>query len=468
MRVLFTNTCYQGRVEYTSLISVVPPLEIATCAALVRRELPGVEVAVLDANASGWSDAELARRIRDHAPDVVVFWAATFAINAVRAVVAELSRAPGARLVLTGSHGSALPERTMEEIPGLDAIVRGEPEWTVLELLRAWKRGSDAEQVEGLHLRLGDGGGLVATPERALCRDLDALPVPARDLLPNHLYSAPWSNRVTALRTTRGCPGRCRFCDSHLLAGARIRTRRPASVVDEMEACARAYGTDYFAILDHSFTARRDFVVEVCEEVLRRRPLRGVRWVCNTRVDMLSDDLVALMRRAGCLQIGLGIESADNARLTQVRKNITEDQIRTAIQRLKSHGIIAMGYTIIGFPDDDADKIARTKAKILDLDPHTLQLSFATPLPGTGLWDDCLAQDRILSQDWDDFVFLRKSIIRNDHLAPGELEALRRDIVKSFYLRPRKLAQLGWFLSARARPSATATFRASIKVLKNM
>ncbi len=468
MRVLFANTCYQQRVEYTSLISVVPPLEIATAAALVRRDLPGVHVALLDANALGMSERDVARRIRDMAPDVVVFQAATFAINAVRDIVAELACATEAKLVLTGSHGSALPERTFQEIPGLDVIVRGEPEWTVLELLRAWRQGGDIEQVEGIHARVDEGERLIATPDRALCHDLDALPVPARDLLPNHRYSAPWSTRVTAVRTTRGCPGACRFCDAHLLSGARTRTRSPVAVVNELEDCAKAHGTDYFAILDHTFTARREFVVAVCEEMLRRYALRGVRWVCNTRVDMLSDELVALMRRAGCLQIGLGIESADNARLAQVRKNITEDQIRAAIGRLKRHGIIAMGYTIIGFPGDDADSIARTKAKILDLDPHTLQLSFATPLPGTALRDDCIAEDRILSDDWDDYVFLRKSIVRNDHLSPGEIESARRDIVKSFYLRPGKLAQLGWFLAARARPSTTATLAASIKVLRNM
>ena len=468
MRVVFTNTCYQQRVEYTSLISVVPPLEIATCAALVRRDCPGVEVVLIDANALGYSDAQLARRLQALEPDVVVFWAATFAINAVRDIVAELSCGSTAKLVLSGSHGSALPERTFTEIPGLDVIVRGEPEWTVLELVQAWQRRGEIEGVQGIHARLDEGDRLVSTPDRAACMDLDSLPVPARDLLPNHRYSAPWSTRVTALRTTRGCPGACRFCDSHLMVGRRTRTRDPVAVANELEDCTKAFGTDYFAILDHTFTARRQFVEQVCEQILRRPALRGSRWVCNTRVDMLSDDLVDLMRRAGCLQIGLGIESADNARLSQVKKNITEDQIRAAIERLKRHGIIAMGYTIIGFPDDDADRIARTKAKILDLDPHTLQLSFATPLPGTGLYDDCVAEDRILSHDWDDYVFLRKSIIRSDHLAPAEIEALRRDIVKSFYLRPGKLAQLGWFLAARARPSTSATFQASLKVLRNM
>lgn len=466
MRVLFTNTCYQQRVEYTSLISVVPPLEIATCAALVRRELPDVEIALIDANVEGLADGVLARRIREWQPDVVVLWAATYAINSVRNIVAELACAGDAKVVLTGSHGSALPERSFEEIPGLDVIVRGEPEWTVLELVRAWKRGESVQDVQGIHAR--DGDGLLATPDRPACQDLDALPVPARDLLPNFLYSSPYSTRVTALRTTRGCPGRCRFCDAHLMVGYRMRTRSPVAVVNEMEDCVKGHGTDYFAILDHTFTGRRQFVVDVCEQILRRRALRGVRWVCNTRVDFLNDDVVALMRKAGCLQVGIGIESADNAQLSAVKKGITEAQIRDAIQRLKRHGIIAMGYTIVGFPTDTADSIARTKAKILDLDPHTLQLSFATPLPGTELYRDCLEQDRILSWDWDDYVFLRKSIIRNDTLSPQELQELRRDIVKSFYLRPGKLAQVAWFMGARARPKYQASFHAALKVLRNM
>ncbi len=466
MRVLFTNTNYQQRVEYTSLISVVPPLEIAYCAALVRRELPDVEVALLDANVLGMGEDEQARRIRDFAPDVVVFWAATFAINSVERLVAALAGDCAPRFVLTGSHGSALPVRTFAEIPGLDVIVRGEPEWTVLEVVRAFDSGAPLDGIDGIHFASGDE--VVAAPDRAACEDLDSLPVPARDLLPNFLYSSPYSTRVTALRTTRGCPGQCRFCDSHLMVGLRMRTRSPVAVVNEMEDCVKGHGTDYFAILDHTFTGRRAFVVDVCEEIMRRRPLRGTRWVCNTRVDFLNDDLVELMRRAGCLQVGIGIESADNARLSAVKKGITESQISDAIGRLKRHGIIAMGYTIIGFPGDDSASIARTKAKIIDLDPHTLQLSFATPLPGTELRDDCLAQDRVLSDDWDDYVFLRKSIIRNDSLATDELEAMRRDIVKSFYLRPDKLAQLAWFMGARARPGYQASFQAALKVLRNM
>jgi len=465
MRVLFSNTCYQERVEYTSLISVVPPLELAYCAALVRRDLPGAEVSIIDANVEGLGEEEHARRIRDASPDLVVFWAATFSINAVRRLVASLEDLD-TFVALTGPHGTALPSEVMEEIPGLDVVIRGEPEHTVLELARAREADASLAEVKGLHYR--DRDAVHQTGERVDIGALDSLPFPARDLLPNHLYSSPYSYRVTALRTTRGCPGKCRFCDSHLLVGHRMRTRDAVLVVDEIEGCVKAWGTDYFAIVDHTFTGKRSFVVAVCEEIIRRGLHRRIRWVCNTRVDMLNDEMLTLMRRSGCLQIGIGIESGDNARLSEVKKGITEDQIRDAIRRIKRHGIIVMGYTIIGFPTDTAERIARTRDRILEFDPHTLQLSFATPLPGTDLREDCLKEDRILSDDWDDYVFLRKSIIRNDTQSQAELEGLRRNVVKKFYLRPGKLFQLGWFLAVRARPSYRAVLRASWKVLRNM
>ncbi|NOZ01033.1 MAG: radical SAM protein [Deltaproteobacteria bacterium] len=465
MKVLFTNTNYQRRVEYTSLISVVPPLELAYGAALVRERLPGVEVGIIDANVEDLTEKEHARRIREAGPDVLVFWAATYSINSVSRLTRSL-RGDVSWMVLAGPHGTALPEDVMAEIPGIDVVIRGEIEHPVLELVKALESGGPLAGVKGIHFR--ENGVIRHTEDDTRAKDIDSLPFPARDLLPNHLYSSPYSSRVTALRTTRGCPGRCRFCDSHLLVGHRTRTRDPAAVADEIEECVGRYGTDYFAVIDHTFTARRSFVTAVCSEITRRGLNRRIRWACNTRVDMLSDEMLAVMRGAGCLQIGIGIESADNARLSAVGKGITEDQIRDAIRRIKRHGIIAMGYTIIGFPTDSAESIRRTRDRILEFDPHTLQLSFATPLPGTELRRECLEQDRILSDDWDDYVFLRRSIIRNDTLSTSELERLRRDIVKRFYFRPGKLVRLIAFLMFRARPSYVSALRAGLKVISNV
>jgi len=465
MRIIFTNVNYQKRVEYTSLFSVIPPLDLAYCAALVRQELSSAEVEILDANVLGLSDEEVIARIKRAEPDIVVFTSATHSINTVKRIIGGLAEDKMLR-VLIGTHGSALPDVALGEIPGLDVVVRGEPELTLLELIRSHAKSSQWSGILGIHYRMDHA--IAGTEDRPLLRDLEFLPFPARDLLPNNLYSAPYSSGVTALRTTRGCPGRCKFCDSHLLFGSKIRTRKPERVVDEIEECLKDYRLKYFAIIDHTFTMNRKFVIAVCKEIIDRKLNRKVLWACNTRVDMLNDEMLGLMKHAGCLEIGIGIESGDNARLASVGKGINEDQIKEAIGRIKHHGIIAMGYSIIGFADDTAESIALTRKKIFAFNPHTLQLSFAAPLPGSQLYADCIREDRILSDDWNDYVFLRKSIIRNDELSSEELERMRREIVKSFYFRPGKILELIFLVLFRSRMSVLGAFRAFWKIVFNV
>lgn len=193
-----------------------------------------------------------------------------------------------------------------------------------------------------------------------------------------------------------------------------------------------------------------------------------MHWACNTRVDMLNDQLVSLMKRAGCIQIGIGIESGSNTGLALLHKNITEAQIKEAIQRIKRHGIIAMGYAIIGFPQDTKGSVKETKNKIFNFSPHTLQLSFATPLPGSELYEYCRRNRLIISDNWDDFVFLRKSVIVNKEFSCQELSVLRREIIKQFYFRPAKFLELLCLFTVKIHPDYLNAFKAFLKIIVNI
>jgi len=465
MKVLFSNTFYQERVEYTSLISVIPPLDLAYCAALIRESIPGIAVSILDANVLRLNLKEQVNRIKDFAPDVIVFTAATHSINAVKRLC-EAPTEDKITKILIGSHGSAFPKETLVWVPGLDIVVYGEPEITVLEAIHALMGKKQLSSVNGLYYRLNDS--LINTEPRALLSDIDFLPFPARDLLPNKLYFSPYSSGVTALQTTRGCPGQCIFCDSHLINGQVYRARNPVRVIEEIDCCLTKFGIKYFAIIDHTFTASRAFVEAICDGLIKKGLHRKIHWVCNTRVDMLNDKLVLLMKDAGCIQVGIGIESGYNAGLASLRKNITEGQIKEAIARLKHAGIIAMGYAIIGFPQDTRESIGETRKKIFDFNPHTLQLSFATPLPGSPLYEYCRTGNRITSDNWDDYVFLRKSIIRNDSISCDELMSLRKGIVKRFYFRPKKLFEILFFFAFRVRLDYLNCLKAFLKIIANI
>jgi len=465
MNILFSNTFYQEKVEHSSLISVIPPLDLAYCASVIRQRIPEAIVSILDANVLRLSQEEQVKRIKDSGPEVLVFTAATHSINAVKYLCHSLQNEKKIK-ILIGPHGSALPKETLDWIPELDIVVYGEPEITVLEVIRSLIENKPLSSVRGIYYRLDDS--VINTGPRPVLEEINSLPFPARDLLPNKSYFSPYSSGVTALQTTRGCPGQCTFCDSHLLNGRLYRPRNPGCVVDEMEECVNKFKIKYFAIIDHTFTANRTFVEQVCNGLIKRGLYRKILWSCNTRVDMLNDQLVLLMKRAGCIQIGIGIESGSNTKLALLHKNITEAQIKEAIQRIKRHGIIAMGYAIIGFPQDTRESIKETRKKIFDFNPHALQLSFASPLPGSELYEYCRRNNLIISDNWSDFVFLRKSVIFNKEFTCEELSVLRRGIIKQFYFRPAKFLELFCLFTTGIRPDYLNAFKAFLKIIVNI
>lgn len=446
MNIVFANTYFQKRVAYTSLISVIPPLDLAYCAAYVRREIREINVYIIDANAMRLNENELVKRIGLVSPDIVVFSAPTYAINTVSSISGNLSK--DIKQILIGTHGSALPQETLTMCSRLDYVILGEPEYVLLNLIESIMGNRPPESVEGIAFRENT---TIKIQDNKKEVDIDSLPYPARDLLPNHLYSSPFSAHVTAIQTTRGCPGKCTFCDSRLLFGSHVRKRSPEKIVNEMIECFEKYKTTYFAIMDHTFTVDNDFVRDVCDKIIEHKLHKKIRWVCNTRVDVLHEKLVRKMKEAGCLQIGIGIESAIDSALDAVRKDITLREIKEAIDNIKKNGIIAMGYSIIGFPEDSPQTIKETNESIKRLDPHTIQIAFATPLPGTELYEKCKKEDRILSHNWNHYVFLNKAIIKNDTLSTEELIRMRRALIRSFYFRPWKIIKLVFFMLFRAK-----------------
>lgn len=448
MRIVFSNTHYQQKVAHNSLLSVIPPLDLAYCASLLRQRNPDFEISILDANVLKLNESAQGIRLLAVRPNVAVFTAQTHSINSVKRLVNMLKK-NNVMNILIGAHGSALPQQVLEEIEGLDVVVRGEPERVVAQVIEAAAQRVSLASIKGITYREQDR--IIHVQDHPLLEDLDSLPYPARDLLPNDLYSSPYRRYVTALCTTRGCPGKCIFCDRGLLYLDKVRARTPKAILQEIEQCVQQFNTSYFAIIDQTFTVREDFVRDVCNRIIQSNLNRRIRWACNTRVDLLNNETLVLMKKAGCLQIGIGIESVQDRSLSILKKNITETQISDAISRIKRHGIVAMGYAIIGFPHQTKEDILYTKKKIFAFDPHALQLSFAAPLPGTQLYANCVKEDRILSDNWDDYVFLRKSIIRNDTLTTEDLTQLYHQILKQFYFRPRKFLKLAIFFFTRIR-----------------
>ena len=310
--------------------------------------------------------------------------------------------------------GGPLPTcEPLEFVQHFDAVVRGEGEQAMCELVAAHEAGADIGAVAGVVTRAtapGAGaagqaaaggparpavaaGGAVAPP-RPFATDLDALAFPARDLLPNAAYIAHGRKKdgraVTTVMSTRGCPFACEFC-SNVVFGRSYRERSPGNVVDEIEE-ALALGYDRISFADDVFTLDRRRVAAVCDEIARR----GLRftWECLGRVDTLDGETARRMRQAGCDTIFFGIESGNDAVLRLMDKQITTAQARAAVEAAHEAGLRVGAFFIVYYPGESDDTVLDTLRFAGSLPLDYLGLTMPYPLPGTALTERLAGRTR--------------------------------------------------------------------------
>jgi len=306
---------------------------------------------------------------------------------------------PHCRLLVAGG-----PLPTCDPEPFLeyfDVVVRGEGEQTMQELLRTYEEASELELISGIVYRTDPywpaKGRLIYTPARAFTKELDQIPFPARELLPNESYikygKKKYSYSITTVMSTRGCPFRCEFC-SNVVFGGSYRERSPQNVVDEIEA-ALELGYDRISFADDVFTMKKDRVIGICKEI-RRRGLH-FNWECLGRVDALDYPLAQEMKEAGCTRIFFGIESGSDQILELMDKKITTDEALRAVNAAHQAGLQVGAFFILCYPGDTDDTVLQTIHFATALPLDYLGLSMPYPLPGTDLYKR--TKDRI-KRDW--------------------------------------------------------------------
>lgn len=280
----------------------IPGMGVLMLAAVARQR--GYRVHLLDAKAQGTALDEVCARIIALRPDYLGLSATTISVtNAARIAARVKAALPGVVTIAGGAHVSAIPERTLDAFPSLDYAVAGEGEVALFALLEHLERGAPLDDVAGAVWRRD--GRAVANPRAPYIDDLDALPVPAWDLLPDFphrfqpsLFSYP-RTPVATLITSRGCPFTCVFCDRST-SGRKGRLHGVETVVS---LCADLVGRGarHIIFLDDLFTVRQRRVVELCEALLAA-DLR-FSWSCNSHPNLLDLPTLRLMQRAGCWQI---------------------------------------------------------------------------------------------------------------------------------------------------------------------
>ncbi len=324
---------------------------------------------------------EVRQTLEQWRPDAIgiSIWTA-YAASAFHIAALSKEIHPDCPVFVGGPHATVKAEEILRIAPAVDYVVRGEGEVTTAELLDEIAQGSEEfDRIDGLSFR--QAGRIVHRPARPRVKNLADLPMPDRNLLINKdKYSA---EDMGLIMTSRGCPFSCAFCATET---KRVQYRPVEQVVEQIKQVKADYGTVQFSIKDDSFTVNKKRVAEFCN-TLADQGLR-IGWECNTRVDLVSAEMLDHMKRAGCNSIKIGVESGSEDVLERMNKGTTLQQVKHAAKLLRKAGIHWTAYFLIGTPGETVQDIYKTRDLMYEIKPDFASLGVYEPFPGPAMFHD--------------------------------------------------------------------------------
>lgn len=294
------------------------------------------------------------------------------------------AKASGARVVVNGSDAS---DHCGEYLAGgADYVLLGEAEWTLLELVDALvgNSGRSVEEISGLAYTDGPAGAVIRTQPRPVMKNLDELPAPARDLVDMRRYRRAWRKAhglfSLNLIASRGCPYQCNWCAKPIYGHA-FNVRSPESVAKEMLELRDRHGADHLWFADDLFGIRPEWLGELANHVERLDAV--IPFKMQSRADLMRSDSVEALRKSGCTEVWMGVESGSQKILDAMEKGTSVDQIRRASARLKSSGIRSCFFIQLGYPGETWKDIEETIRLVRETRPDDIGVSVSYPLPGT-------------------------------------------------------------------------------------
>lgn len=437
------------------------PLGIAYLAAALRAK--GFEVAFHDLHDSGWD--EVRRLLAESGADMVGISCFTFErVNAMRTAALARQALPKAVVAMGGPHATFFPEQVLGQ-GSVDIVALGEAEETIVDLVACLDRDRHLRDVPGIVFRHGDE--IITTEPRVRSENLDALAFPAYEPFDLGQYKSPeiparYRNLPgTHVITSRGCPYNCHFCSVHHFFKGRWAFRSPGNVADELEQLVQEKGVRHVYFSDDLFTLNPERTMGICHEILDRKI--DMVWMAETRVDCVSEEMLHMMRRAGCYRIYFGVESGSPRILKAINKRFTVAQVAEAFSLAHKAGIEPCCFLMVGNPGETPETIAETVALIQAIRPATMPIiGITTILPGTKIYEFAKRQELINDEYWrtdsppplytgehdtDDLIALQFQLTKG--ICPEMIEHLRAMGFDESFFRLRRLG-------AKARSRSTA------------
>lgn len=409
------------------------PLGIETLAAHARAH---ADVALADMRGKGHDVEAHAERLLAESPDMIGLSinSAPHTKYALGLAEAIKRRRGDVRVLAGGQQATFLVEEMLG--PGhIDAVVRGEGEYCLCEILAA----GDFRGVAGVSWR--ESGTIRNEPDRPLIEDLDTVLPPARDLLPDRSRYRMGAYRVEGIESSRGCPHRCSFCSIRNFHRGKWRPKSVARVMQEVDDILERYPERkviYFA--DDSFATDIRRVEKICRAIVERKS--DAYFWCQARGDILAKhpDVVEWMGKAHFAAVLMGVETPIPRLMKETRKGASVEQIRHAIELLHANDVGVWGTFVLGLPGETREETRATAAFIPTAGVDIVQITVATPIPGSDLYEEAKATERLAVHDWDQYDFTSPTMI--GQMARRDMHALLSRAYLKAYLSRHFLGSL--------------------------
>ena len=282
---------------------------------------------------------------------------------------------------------------------GADFLVIGEGEETTFELYNAIINNSDYNEINGISFL--ENEIVIQTPARTKFRELDELPLPNREAIPNEKYLETWKNNhgesSMTISTQRGCPYTCKWC-STAVYGQSYR-RRPAHLVaQEMKMLKDTYNPDAIWFVDDVFTISHKWLTAFHEEVVKQNA--EIRFECITRAERLNDEILRLLKEAGCFRIWIGAESGSQKIIDLMDRRVDVNHVKKMIKDTNALGIETGTFIMLGYPGETEEDIFETIQYLKEANPSQYTITIAYPIKGTSLYNE-IEKDITIQPNWE-------------------------------------------------------------------
>jgi anaerobic magnesium-protoporphyrin IX monomethyl ester cyclase len=405
---------------------LLPSLGLTYLAAVLEQD--GHEVKIIDCPPCNYSHENLKTELAAFAPDLIGIASQTPTIpSAFQSARVAKEACPDSKVIMGGPHATFADKQILTEEKAVDIVVRGEGEFTLLELAQTAADEKNLHNIAGLTYK--NNGQIVETPNRPFIEDLDALPRPAYKYLPMDKYRI-YGKIFLPIMTSRGCPFQCSFCVASQMFGAKFRARSPKNVVDELEWLKNEYGAQGISFNDDTLTLDKKRIMDICDEMIARKI--NLPWGCQTRVDTVSPEVLAKMRQAGCNEVSFGVESGCQKILDAVHKKFELSQAEKAIKWAKKEGLFVAVSTIIGYPGETKESMQQTSELMRRIEPDDAWICIATPYPGTELRALIEKTGWKMTNDWTKYNTMNP-IFEIPNLPSEEYTKMRNDFYRKLY-----------------------------------